>query len=288
MNRIRFVCAATALLLPAPASALDDAIGELEGRYGGRLGVYALDLGTGRQFAHRADERFAMCSTFKLLAVGATLQRVERGAERLARRVSYPSSALLSYAPVTKTHVGADGTGAMTVEQLCAAAMVWSDNTAANLLVRDLGGPPAVTAFARSIGDRRTRLDRVEPDVNDAVPGDPRDTTTPRSIAADLRALIFGSTLGPYAARLRAWMIACRTADARIPAGLPPGWRSGNKTGSGDHATAGDVAFLIPRAGAPKIVAAYTTASRADNDGQDATLAAVARIVVHRFTHGAG
>jgi beta-lactamase class A len=287
MNRIRFVCAATALLVPAAAAARDGEIDALEARYGGRLGVYALDLGTGRQITHRADERFAMCSTFKLLAVGATLHRVVRGAEQLGRRVAYPASALLSYAPVTKTHVGAGGVGAMSVEALCTAAMEVSDNTAANLLVRDLGGPPAVTAFARSIGDRRTRLDRVEPDVNDAVPGDPRDTTTPRSIAADLRTLIFGPTLGAEAERLRTWMLACRTADARIPAGLPPGWRSGNKTGSGDHATAGDVAFVLPPAGAPKIVAAYTTASRADDDGQDATLAAVARIVVRRFTHGA-
>ena len=284
MRRRTFLYAsAAAVAIPAQASARDPEIDVLERRYGGRLGVYALDLGNGRRIEHRAGELFPMCSTFKVLAAGAVLQRVRRGGDDLKRSISYTGTDLLSYAPVAKAHFDRDGVGTLTLEEVCAAAIVWSDNTAANLLIDALGGPSGVTAFARSLGDERTRLDRDEPALNSAMPGDPRDTTTPAAMAADVRALIFGPVLGAYATRLRDWMLACRTAAARLPAGLPKNWRSGNKTGSGDYATANDVAFLLPPAGAPKIVAAYYTGSGANAEARDATLAAVGRMVASRF-----
>ncbi len=275
---------AAALAIPEASFAREpSSFDELERRYGGRLGVYAREVGSGRRIAHRAGEAFPMCSTFKFLAVSAILRRVERREDVLARKIRYTSSDLLSYAPVTKRHIGPDGIGTLSLAQLCAAAIEWSDNTAANLLVRVLGGPAGVTAFVRAMGDGRTRLDRNEPSLNSAVPGDPRDTTTPASMAADVQALVFGPVLGKSASQLREWMLGCRTSAGRIPAGLPAGWRSGNKTGTGDYATANDVAFLLPPAGAPIIVAAYFTASRANAEQQNQTLAAVGKLVAHRF-----
>jgi beta-lactamase class A len=255
---------AAAFARPAWAARAGESIAALERRYGGRLGVFALDLGSGRRIEHRAGERFLMCSTFKLLAVGATLSRVEHGHDDLKRRIAFTSCDLLHYAPSTRTHMRADGMGTMTLEQTCAAAIEWSDNTAANLLLRELGGPPRVTAFARTIGDERTRLDRNEPSLNSAVSGDPRDTTTPASMAA-------------------AWMLACRTGETRIQAGVPATWRCGSKTGSGDYATANDVVFLIPPGRPPIVVAAYYTGSHADDDQQDAVIAAVGRIVAEHI-----
>lgn len=284
MRRAGFLQLAAVAAIPtvAPAATLPS-FDALERRYGGRLGVFAIDLGNGRRIAYRAGEAFPMCSTFKVLAVGAVLQRVHDGHEQLTRRVAFSSRDILSYAPVAKAHMAHDGTGAMTVADLCAAAIEWSDNTAASLLLRSVGGPVGLTAFLRGLGDRRTRLDRGEPELNEALPGDPRDTTRPAAIAADLRTLAFGEMLGPYAVRLRGWMLACRTSANRIPAGLPHGWRSGNKTGSGDYATANDVAFLLPPAGAPKVVAAYFTGSHANPHQQEAVLAEVGRIVAARL-----
>ena len=283
MKRSAFIvsAAASAIALPCVSYALEPVsqLRGLEQRYGGRLGVFAIDLGTGRRLDHRAGETFPMCSTFKVLAVGALLQRVALGKDDLSRFMSYTSSDVLKYAPIAKEHLGAGGKGKLSVADACMAAVCWSDNTAANLILREIGGPSAVTAFARSVGDDKTRLDRWEPELNSGVPGDERDTTTPVSMANDLHALIFGNVLGPYSSHLRQWMLNCKTAGDRIPAGLPKSWRSGNKTGTGDYATANDVAFLLPPDGKPKIVAAYFTASRANSEQQNVVLAEVGRII---------
>jgi beta-lactamase class A len=282
MKRAAFVLAATSALV-APATAMSDALAALEARHGGRLGVYARDLGSGWAISHRADEAFPMCSTFKMLLVAAVLARVARGRERLTRKITYTTHDLLAYAPVTKAHLAANGTGALSVEALCGAAIEWSDNTAANLLLASAGGPPGVTAFARAIGDPRTRLDRTEPALNTSIPGDPRDTTTPRAMARDVEHLIFGSTLPPaLRSRLRGWMLACKTASTRIPAGLPSGWQSGNKTGTGDNGSTNDVAFILPPSGGPIVAAVYSTGSRATGDQREAVLAAVGRIIARR------
>lgn len=222
-----------------------------------------------------------MCSTFKLLAVSAMLARVDRGHERLDRRVAYGPRDLLDYAPVTKAHVH---DGSLSVGALCAAAIEVSDNTAANLLLRELGGPAAVTRFARSLGDPVTRLDRTEPDLNTAIPGDPRDTTSPRAMARDLQAVGLGSGLSAASrTRLSGWLAHCATGADRLRAGIPSTWRAGDKTGSGAHGTANDVAMLTPPSRAPIIVAAYLTGATISSDARDALLANVARLVVKAF-----
>ena len=254
----------------------------LEDRYGGRLGVAALNASTGVRLAHRANERFAMCSTFKVLVAGTVLARVDAGRERLDRRISYGPSDLLTYAPVTREHVGR---GYMTVGALCEAALEYSDNTAANLLLRSFGGPPKVTAFVRSIGDEWTRLDRTEPSLNTAIPDDPRDTTTPREMLATLHSLLFGTALSrSERGRLDGWMTQCKTGDDRIRAGVPRHWRVSDKTGSGDRHTSNDIAAIFPPNNAPPIVVtAYYTGSSASSEQRDGVLAEVGRIVSSRL-----
>jgi beta-lactamase class A len=259
-----------------PAPARTDRLAELERRFDARLGVYALDTGTGRELAHRADERFAMCSVFKALAAAAVLDR--NPPERLDERVHYRASDLASaYSPIAEQHV-ADG---MTIRELCDAAVRYSDNTAANLLLADLGGPTEITAFARTLGDEVTRLDRTEPELNSAVPGDERDTTTPRAIAGDFRALVLGDRLEPAdRALLTGWLVDNTTGDARIRAGVPAGWRVGDKTGTGSYGTANDVGVLWPPATAPIVLAILTSRAAEDADVDEALLAEAAAVVV--------
>jgi len=248
----------------------------LERRHGGRLGVAILDTGSGRRHGHRADERFLMCSTHKLLTVGAVLARVDRGVERLDRRVVFGRDVVLSWAPVTSKHVGAPG---MSVAELCEAAITVSDNTADNLLLRSLGGPPAVTAFARKLGDPLTRLDRYEPELNDGAPGDLRDTTTPDAMVGNLRALLLGDMLSAASReRLAAWMRAASTGLDKLRAGMPSGWQAGDKTGSGAHDETNDVAIFWPPQRKPLLVTAYLAGSTADAAGRSAVLAEVGRI----------
>ena len=280
MDRAAFISGA--LSIAATASVPASPFTELEERFGGRLGVAAINTRTGIHLSHRGVERFPMCSTFKVLAVATVLARVDRGQEHLNRQVHYKRSDLLSYAPVATKHVGR---GTMTVEALCKAALIYSDNTAANLLVSSVGGPQKVTAFARSIGDEITRLDRTEPTLNTAIPGDFRDTTTPRAMLSTLHALLFGSALSPQSrGELDGWMTQCHTGENRIRAGVPHSWRVSDKTGSGDHATSNDIAAIFPPNNAPPIiVTAYYTESRASSELRDRVLAHVGRIVSLRL-----
>src|SRR5438876_42341 len=172
------------LLAVNAGSARSDAanqVAAIEARLGGRMGVAALDTGSGKRLDYRAEQRFPMCSTFKFLAAAAVLKRIDEKQDQLDRFVSYDAKDILEYAPVTKAHVKEGG---MTLGALCAAAIEQSDNTAGNLLLDTLGGPAGVTNFVRSLGDQVTRLDRKEPDLNSAIPGDDRDTTTPGSMLA--------------------------------------------------------------------------------------------------------
>ena len=201
-------------------------LGEVEEKSGGRLGCAVLDTASGHRFAYRGTDRFPMCSTFKLLAVALVLRRVDRGEEQLERRIVYSREDVLSYAPVTSLHVQ-DG---MTVEELCAAAITQSDNTAANLLLKSFGGPAGLNDFLRGIGDSITRLDRTEPTLNEAAPGDDRDTTTPSMMLEDMRRLLLGDVLKPDArGRLTHWLVDCETGDTRLRGGLPPEWKAGDK-----------------------------------------------------------
>jgi len=245
------------------------------------LGVAVIDIATGQRMAYRADERFPMCSTFKLLAAAAILKNVDAESERLDRHVAYSQSDLLEYAPVTRANLSKGG---MTVSELCAAAVELSDNTAGNLLLAAIGGPAGLTTFTRSLGDDVTRLDRTEPTLNTAIPGDPRDTTSPAAMLADLNALLVGNTLTKNSrATLLGWLNNCKTASKRIRAGLPSDWTSGNKTGSGDNGTANDIAVIQRPGKAPILVAAYFTGSSAPPAARDGVLAGVGRIVARQF-----
>ena len=248
----------------------------LERRYGGRLGVAILDTSTASQLAWRGDELFALCSTFKLLAAAFVLARVDRREESLERRVIYSKSDLVPYSPVTEKYTGEEG---MTISELCKAAITLSDNRAGNLLLDSFGGPAGLTAFVRSLGDQVTRLDRREPHLNENRPGDIQDTSSPIAMAATAQKLMLGNALTEASrAQLIAWAIANKTGDKRLRAGIPEGWRVGDKTGSGDNRATNDVAIVWPPGRAPLIVSAYYTHSDASDEERNAVLAAVGQI----------
>jgi beta-lactamase class A len=263
---------------PARAAGLGDlgaTFARIEGESGGRLGVAVLDTGGGARTGHRADERFPMCSTFKMLLSAAVLARVDAGRERLDRRVRYHARDLITYSPTTQHHV-ADG---MTIAELCEAAVTLSDNTAANLLLASIGGPAGFTAYARSLGDRVTRLDRNEPTLNESLSGDPRDTTTPAAMLDTLQKVALGTALSPGSRELLVgWLVGNRTGDARLRAGLP-GWRVGDKTGTGARGSTNDIAVAWPPQGAPLVIIAYLTATAAPSERRESALAAIGRAV---------
>lgn len=278
----------TTALLAAPAllsfrAHADDRDGELqrgaadlERRHGGRLGIAVLDTATEKPVAHRGDERFPMCSTFKCLAAALVLTRVERKEESLARRVVYTKNDLVPYSPTTGKHVGGGG---LTVAKICEAALTLSDNTAANLLLDSFGGPAALTAYARALGDGITRLDRREPELNEAIPGDPRDTTTPLAMLDNLRKVVLGTALSATSRdQLTAWLVANKTGDKRLRAGVPQDWRVGDKTGTGSHNATNDIAVLWPPGRAPIVVTAYYVEARALAAERDTVMAEVGRL----------
>ncbi len=282
-RRAALIGAALAACTARSAQAAEDAaakLAQLERRDGGMLGVEVRDTATGRRFGHRADERFPMCSTFKAIAAAAVLARADKGQDDLNRRIAYGREALLSYAPVTSKHVE---TG-MTLAELCAAAVVWSDNTAANLMLDTLGGPSGITAFARAHGDTVTRLDRTEPTLNTAIPGDPRDTTSPAAMVGLLDNVLLGHALSAESrARLTGWMQESPTGLKRVRAGLPEGWRTGDKTGTGENGTANVVALIHRPDGAPILAAVYLTGSPAEPAARDAVHAEVGRLIARSF-----
>ena len=275
--RIATVSAVALALKPVVSLADDDLavrIAALEREHGGRLGVAVLNTNDGRHFAHRGDERFLICSTFKLLLVAAVLKRADEGTEKLDRRLTFGKDALLEYAPITKQHAGPPG---MTIAQLCKAAITWSDNTAANLLFASMGGPKAVTRFARSLGDQFTLLDRIEPALN------PHDTTTPNAMLGDMQQLLLGDALSRSSReKLTRWLVGCQTGLRSLRAGMPTDWRVGDKTGQWDgndrHAN-NDIAIAWPPHKKPRLVTAYYMTSTADVAARKAVLAEVGRIV---------
>lgn len=256
---------------------LRDAVVAAERDSGGRLGVAVLDTATGRRFAYRGDERFPLCSTFKLPLVAAILHRVDRGQDQLSRRVRVASADLLGNSPFAKQRVNSDA----SVGELCRAAIVLSDNSAANLLLPSIGGPAGLTRFVRMAGDPVTRLDRNEPALGAGVPGDPRDTTTPAAMADLVRRLLLTGLLSAFSRQqLEDWLVATRTGAHRLRAGLPRGWRAGDKTGTGNNGSNNDVAILWPPRRAPLIVASYLAESTRGNDDQDAIHTRFARAIV--------
>jgi beta-lactamase class A len=217
-----------------------------------------------------------MCSTFKFLAATLVLQRVEQGKEHLERSISFTKADIVSYSPATEPRAG----GSMTVAELCVAALTLSDNTAANLLLASFGGPPSVTAFARSIGDKMTRLDRNETSLNEGTPGDPRDTTTPDAMVGNLQAILFGNVLKtPLRDLLAKWMLANTTGKAKFVAGLPADWKVADKTGAGDHGSNNDIGVLYPPNGKPILIASYLTETTITTDERNAIHADIARAI---------
>ncbi|AOR36848.1 class A beta-lactamase [Streptomyces fodineus] len=274
--------AATAVTAPA-ASAAPDAgqraveaeLAELERRHGARLGVYARNVRTGRTVSHRAGERFAMCSTFKAFAAAAVL-RDHGGCAPLDKVVHYPPHDILSNSQHTAEHVD---TG-MTVADLCAVAIQFSDNAAGNLLLREIGGPAGLTRFFRSLGDRVSRLDRWETDLGSAIPGDLRDTTTPQALGGSFERLTLGRALaGADRERLVTWLKGNTTSAARFRDGLPRDWVLADKTGTGDYGTANDIGVAWTTRNTPVLLTVLSTKSAQHAPADDALVAEAARIV---------
>jgi beta-lactamase class A len=255
----------------------------IEAACGGRLGVAMLDSASGQQVGYRQDELFPIASTYKLLAAAAVLARADAGLDSMERRVRFTRDDLVTYSPVTEKQVGGEG---MTLAALCEAAIVTSDNTAGNLLFDAVNGPAGLTAWLRTLGDRLTRLDRKETALNEARPGDLRDTTSPAAMLADLHALALGSVLSKSAREtLQGWLRGCKTGSARLRARLPQGWSAGEKTGTAENGTSNDVGLLWPPGdAAPMLVAAYLTGGSTDSAIRDSALADVGAAVAEVFT----
>ncbi|WP_433754997.1 class A beta-lactamase [Nocardia sp. CA-135398] len=250
---------------------------ELEQKFAARLGVYALATGTGTTIAYRADERFAFCSTFKGLAAAAVLQR--NPLSHLDDTVTYTEADLLRNAAITPQHVASG----MTIRELCDAAVRYSDGTAGNLLLRDIGGPGELTAYARSLGDTITRMDRIEPAITEATPGDPRDTTSPRALGTDYQKIVLGDALpDDKRAFLRGLLERNATGAGaqRIRAGVPWGWTVADKTGTGDYGTLNDIAIVWPPNAAPLVIAIMSSKFTRDAEYNQALIAEAAAYVV--------
>jgi beta-lactamase class A len=257
----------------------------LERVNGGRLGVSVLDTGSGATLGWRQDERFALCSTFKLLLAGLVLREIEARRIDDQEAIEFSAADLVPYAPVVEPAL-ADGRTSMTALELARATQVTSDNVAANLLIDRLGGPAAVTAALRTLGDPVTRLDRREPELNLVPPGEVRDTTTPQAIARTTAALVAGEALSPASReRLAQWLVDTGTGLHRLRAGLPANWRAGDKTGTGIAAAMAnkhnDVAVAWPPGRPALVIACFYEAddhypkARAQDD---AVLAQVGRV----------
>lgn len=261
----------------AQASRFQKEIRQIETDSGGRLGVSVLDTHSGLAYAYRGDERFPMCSTFKFLAAALVLSRVDQGQEQLSRRIAVQASDIVPYAPATQPRVGGVP---MTVAELCDAAVTLSDNAAGNLLLKSFGGPPGLTAYARSLGDEFTRLDRIEPDLNEATPGDPRDTTTPDAMLKTMQKIVIGPALSPASReQITRWLTDNKTGDKKLRAGLPAGWRVGDKTAGGGYGTNNDIGVLWPPGRAPVLVTSFLTQTSADLGVRDRAIAGVGRVV---------
>ena len=280
MRWFAFLVLTSSFVVSVDATAIDDRIAQLEKDTGSRIGVAAFDLATQDRVVHRATERFLMCSTFKLLAVAAVLQRVDRGEENLDRFVRYSQPDIFAYAPVTKQHVAEGG---MKLGDLCEAAIEQSDNTAGNLLLQAIGGPSGLTRFARSIGDDITRVDRTEPQLNIAS-GDDSDTTSPVAMVNDLMKICTSDLLAEKSRELiEGWLLKTETGVTLIRAGVPKDWRVGDKTGRSGQGQTNDVAILYPPGRERIFVAIYVTAPSLPEEKRSDVVANIARQIVATF-----
>ena len=284
IHRRNLVAALSTAVLSAGAPRALAAEPELEAyerASGGQIGVYARNLRTGVTMAWRADQRFVMCSTFKLSLVACVLANVDRGRERLSASVAFGPGDILDYAPAAKANLAK---GRMSVQDLCEAAVELSDNTCANLLLARVGGPAALTAFWRAGGDRVSRLDHDEPMLNRTPAGDPHDTTTPRAMAGNLHRLVLGEALSRTSRdRLKGWMVDSKTGANRLRAGLPQSWTVGDKTGNNGKDAAGDIAVAWPRPDEPIVICAYTRGGDPSSEQIERVFTAVGRMAGERL-----
>ncbi|SEQ79044.1 beta-lactamase class A [Lentzea xinjiangensis] len=279
--------AALAVAVPAQAQAspITGRLRELERQHNARLGVFAAETATGRTVLHRADELFPMCSTFKTIAAAAVLRRDHDGT-LLGKVITYTQADVdkSGYGPITGRPENL--AAGMTISALCEATITYSDNCAANLLLRELGGPTAISRFSRSIGDPVTRLDRWEPELNSAEPGRVTDTTSPRAIGQSYARLTLGHALDRADAdQLTKWLLANTTGGNRIRAGLPAAWRWGDKTGTGKHGTTNDAGVAFPPGRSPIVIAVLSTkATEPDAPADEPLLAKAAELVAGMFS----
>jgi beta-lactamase class A len=266
-----FAAAAAEPLAEAPDFAA------LERELGGELGVAAIDSASGRTVGHRQGRRFPLCSTFKTVLAAAILARAQREPGLLEKRLRLPRDRFVDYSPITGKHLD----GEMSVAELCAAALQYSDNTAGNTLLRELGGPRDLTRYARTLGDPDFRLDRWETELNSAIPGDERDTTTPLAMAHTLQALLLQHGLPPaQRSRLRDWMLGNTTGGARIRAAVPGGWEVADKTGTGAYGSANDIAVVYPPGKAPVVLAIYTRQAGKDAEARSDVIVRAAQLAL--------
>lgn len=272
--RIFLILLLSTLCLPAFAVPTTlDKIKEIESQLNARVGYAQLDFSNGLFIeGYRSQERFPMMSTFKVLLCSAVLSRVDSGLEQLDRRIRYRQSDLIEYSPITKEHLS-EG---MTVAELCNATITMSDNTAANLLLSSIGGPKELTKFLRKVNDQTTRLDRWEPMLNESLPGDERDTTTPEAMSKTLFTLLTGKALTASSQQqLINWMEADKVGDPLLRSVLPKGWFIADKTGAGEQGSRGIVAVLGPDGKPSRIVIIYLTGSSATMDERNKQIAEI-------------
>lgn len=254
---------------------------QLEAKHDGRIGLMLLDADGATLLQHRADERFPMCSTFKMMLTACVLQHGASDAALMTRRVDYDKRVLMHNSPVTEKHVGQG----LSVQELCIAAMEYSDNAAANLLLDQIGGPSAVTAYARGLGDPDFYLVNQEGRLASGAPGEKSDTTTPQAMAHSLYRLALGGALpATQKELLLAWMRANKTGNKRIRAAVPAAWVVGDKTGSGDYGCTNDIAVLQRPGKTPLILAIYFTQQRKEAPLRDEVVAAAARMALASVT----
>lgn len=261
---------------------IEEQLNTLEKYSQSRLGVALINTKDNSQITYRGEERFAMASTSKVMAVAAVLKASEKQAGLLDKNITIKKSDLVAYSPITEKHL----TTGMTLAELSAATLQYSDNTAMNKILDYLGGPAKVTQFARSINDVTYRLDRKEPELNTAIHGDPRDTTSPIAMAKSLQALTLGDALGQsQRQQLITWLKGNTTGDNSIKAGLPKHWVVGDKTGSGDYGTTNDIAVIWPENHAPLILVVYFTQQEQDAKYRKDIIAKAAEIVTKEISN---
>jgi beta-lactamase class A len=278
---IIFGCYHTTLLANKNLSSLvEEKFKNLETSFEGRIGLYAINTANNQTIQYRALERFPVQSTFKVMAVSDILKKSETDNSLLKQKITYTKQDLVFWSPITEKHV-ADG---MTIFDLCAAAMMYSDNTATNLIVKKLGGPQAVTAFARSIGDNTFRVDGWEPDLN-SNPNDLRDTSTPKVMEKSLQKLTLGNALtSSKRNQLVTWMKGNTTGDTRIRAGVPKGWIVADKTGAGnDYGISNDIGIIWPPNCAPIVITIYSGHNKKNTTLRDDILVSSTQLVINEF-----